>query len=359
MWYAITGHGPDASKVLPMEFKLLSIIASHKGNGIIQTELVNASGQDKRSVPKRTDQLSRKGYIEKRPIQAKSVRTSLCTLRKFVGTPSYLDGSFKTPADRGKGLKPEAGDVIDFKVFLDNLFKCLKEYKIITRNDLKDRLGMADSWRWKVLSRALRKLETMGFVKRLRAASRYSTKTYHPSVMLVKEPTEQDLGLFYENSRNLLTFTENEETTGPDLEDGDEKEPRARSKLSPPAKAVTGVSRLEGMGESGRIIPRWTPGRSLPNLMFDVIDKAGPRGMTNNVNISSPGDPEHANRFVLGYKSCLLWKLLSSFHGGLVESYGGMLAVLAATTSPAPCFDSRHCTPRNNNPLCPLFIPQF
>ncbi|KAK2753167.1 RNA polymerase III transcription initiation factor complex subunit [Arachnomyces sp. PD_36] len=281
MWFAIADHGPDPSRLLPTEFALLSIIASHKGNGITQPELVRVSGQDKRSVPKRTDALSEKGYIEKKRIQFKSARTSLCTLRKFVGTPTYLDGSFQTPAERGKAKAHEEGDVIDFSVFLDNLFKWLKEYKLIGRNDLKEKLGMADGWRWRILSRALSKLERIGCVKRLRAQSQYKLKTYHPSVMLIREPTERDLQLFHENSKGLLTFSESGQTAGQELEDGAETNRKVRSKSSPLSGGKVRAPRKENIQESGRIVPRWTPGRSLSNMIFDVVDKAGPQGMPN------------------------------------------------------------------------------
>lgn len=286
MWLAITGHGPDPSKVLPMEFALLSIIASQKGSGIIQPELVKVSGQDKRSVPKRTDILKEKGYIEKKPIQFKSSRTSLCTLKKFIGRPSYLDGSFKTPAERGKDRKHAAGDVIDFKVLLDNIFKCLKEYNVISRDDLKSKLGMTDGWRWRILSRALRKLERIGCLKRLRAQSQYKMKTYHSSVMLIREPTERDLQLFHENCNSLMESIENEEGMGQDLEEGEELSQKARSKTSPPSKGAPRPPKKENVEETGRIIPRWTPGRSLANMIFEIIDKAGPRGISNHVRIS-------------------------------------------------------------------------
>ena len=83
-WKALTGHEKDESRVPATEFFLLSIIASYRSQGILQTELVRRSGQDARSVPKRTDALRTKGYIDKRQVQAKSAKTSLCTLSRFA-----------------------------------------------------------------------------------------------------------------------------------------------------------------------------------------------------------------------------------------------------------------------------------
>ncbi|KMU81479.1 hypothetical protein CISG_09050 [Coccidioides immitis RMSCC 3703] len=85
MWLTITGHKPDNYRIFPLEFTLLSIIASHKSRGVVQGDLVRLSGQDKRSVPKRTDTLQQKGYIEKKAIQYKGARTSLCILRNASG----------------------------------------------------------------------------------------------------------------------------------------------------------------------------------------------------------------------------------------------------------------------------------
>jgi hypothetical protein len=84
IWHALTGHGMDFKKVPTMEFALLSLIAANGENGITQPDLTHFSGQDKRSVPHRTDELARKGYIVKNPVQAGKVRTSICHHTKFV-----------------------------------------------------------------------------------------------------------------------------------------------------------------------------------------------------------------------------------------------------------------------------------
>jgi transcription factor C subunit 3 len=67
-WRAVAGHLVDLKKLSAMQFILLSIIAAHGADGIQQPELVRVSGQDKRSVPHRTDELAKAGYIEKTPI---------------------------------------------------------------------------------------------------------------------------------------------------------------------------------------------------------------------------------------------------------------------------------------------------
>ena len=93
IWQALTGHGIDVKKVPSMEFVLLSLIAARGPAGITQPELIAVSGQDKRSVPHRTDELARKNYISKYPVQANKMRTSLCIHTKFVSQNAFIQSS--------------------------------------------------------------------------------------------------------------------------------------------------------------------------------------------------------------------------------------------------------------------------
>lgn len=97
MWYAITGHGTDSSRVKNLDFVCLSIIAASGTKGILQHDLIRISGQDKRSLPGRTDRLRDDGYIDKRRVTVqlqdpvpRLLHTSVCTLKRFGGTD---DGS--------------------------------------------------------------------------------------------------------------------------------------------------------------------------------------------------------------------------------------------------------------------------
>lgn len=68
MWHALTGHGPDTQKIKPLEFACLSGIAASGVDGIYQSDLVKRTGQDKRSIPLRTDRLFESGYIQKKRV---------------------------------------------------------------------------------------------------------------------------------------------------------------------------------------------------------------------------------------------------------------------------------------------------
>ncbi|KAL4903178.1 hypothetical protein BDW74DRAFT_180045 [Aspergillus multicolor] len=268
-WLAITGHEPDETKVLPMEFALLSIIASYRSAGVSQPDLIKLSGQDKRSVPKRTDILQQKGYIEKRAIQLRGARTSLCTLRKFLSEDAMT--STADTSDTG------AVRMVDFNAFTDKLFGILREHQIIARNDLKNVLGFNDHWHWKVLSRALRKFERIGVVRRVRAMSQYANtmKKYHPCVMLVREPTAKDIERFHDFSMNWYADL----GKGDDVEFEDEAE---AEDLTGEATATEGIHAMEGEEASGRVLPIWSPDRSLHNQIFEVVDRAGTAGSSNS-----------------------------------------------------------------------------
>ncbi|EEQ84454.2 uncharacterized protein BDCG_01259 [Blastomyces dermatitidis ER-3] len=289
MWLAIAGHEIDHSRIPPLEFALLSIIASRKWQGIMQLELPKLSGQDKRSVPKRTDSLSQKGYIEKKAIQFKSSRTSLCTLRQFLHSkPSDKPGGMSE--ENTSPAPDELCNVIEFPVLLEKLFHFLKEFKVITRSDLKVKLGMEDHWRRRILGRAIRKLERIGCVRRVRAVSQYSDKmkTRHQSVMLIRELTDNDLRIFLEDSRTLMTYLEQEDLDAAEM-DQDQGQQDTIDEI-PEVKRDVSTPEVEYLEQMGRVVPRWTPDQILPNLIFDIVHRSGQEGSTNyDINIACMG----------------------------------------------------------------------
>lgn len=92
MWHALAGHGPDLSKIKSLDFVCLSIIAACGPKGVLQHDLTRISGQDKRSLPARTDRLRDGGYVEKTPVcvqlsnPVRALNTSRCTLKRFVNS---------------------------------------------------------------------------------------------------------------------------------------------------------------------------------------------------------------------------------------------------------------------------------
>lgn len=120
-----------------MDFKCLSIIAARRAKGILQPDLVAISGQDKRSVPTRTERLHKNGYIEKRPVLTGGRKTSLLILKRFVSvTKIEIVDRLSEPAIAEFKIGPNDSK-IDLHALIHGIFDVLKERKIITVEDLK------------------------------------------------------------------------------------------------------------------------------------------------------------------------------------------------------------------------------
>ena len=140
VWQAIAGHGPDDRRVPPSQFRCLSIISSRRSQGILQTDLVKISGQDKRSVPKRTDSLAENGYIEKRPVLSKGIKTSLLFAKRFAPNTGRIISN-ATVSEKGSGRPPvREAKFIDYRSVYDATVEILREPKIVTIIDCKKRL---------------------------------------------------------------------------------------------------------------------------------------------------------------------------------------------------------------------------
>ncbi len=275
MWLALCGHSQDVTKVFETEFALLSIIAAHREAGILQGDLVKKSGQDKRSVPKRTDVLRNKGYIEKLVVHLKGLKTSRLVFRKFASNGS---SDLITPKSGPGGSNGNVQDeFLDFNVLIRGLFAILKEKQIVTRDDLKKELEMKTEWRARILARMVRKLEVLGCLKRVKAASEASkdVRYYFDCVKLIHEPSERDLKAFHASGKHVTDLRAAEER---DLEDEDDT-------CQAMAGRTAGASSSQ-LEEVDRVVPQWNPDRSLPNALLQLIHQAGMQGFTNRV-----GDP--------------------------------------------------------------------
>jgi predicted transcriptional regulator len=273
-WFAICGHSKDSAKVFDTEFVLLSIIAAHREAGILQGDLVKQSGQDKRSVPKRTDLLRSKGYIEKRIVQLKGLKTSRLILRRFA---SNGINDMITPVSVPVGPHGNVhNESVDFNVLIQRLFALLKKKQIITRDDLKNELEMKNKWRARVLAKVVRKFEVVGCLKRVKAASEASKKAryYFYCVKLIHEPSEGDMDAFYSSDAILNAEHAVEE---PDLDDEDDAD-----KDKAMVEQSLGIEGNE-LEEVDRIVPQWNPDRSVANVLLNLVERAGTQGLANRV----------------------------------------------------------------------------
>ena len=280
-WQVIAGHGVDYARLPKLMFECLSVVAAHGPDGVFQPALTQATGQDKRSVPGRTDLLAENGYIVKLPAYDGKNKTSLLKLRKFAEN----DGSSKPisllertrmypeaespPEENGLNSKKTFDEVIQMLndnqgiVAIVDLCKAykLKKYTLIKKDFL----------------RQLDKLVESGCMRQVTAQVESGNSRYVTCLQLVTEPTERDRDLFTgklstpaatgADSDTLIdrNNNDNEEfaVNGENLEDGDEEEVEVSAQ------------------PSGRIPPQWTPDIPQNNLIFNLINKAGPAGISS------------------------------------------------------------------------------
>lgn len=153
IWSAIAGHGQDNKRVPASEFTLLCIIAEAGPKGILQPDLVAKSGQDKRSVPKRTDALAKKAYITKEPCLGIGIKTSILKLKKLAQAvetaevysemPTVMKGRKEQRASAG--VEQGSQIIFQFEQWYNDIFSLLKA------ND--GLVALADLWH-KLVSRA-------------------------------------------------------------------------------------------------------------------------------------------------------------------------------------------------------------
>jgi hypothetical protein len=133
LWQAVAGHEVDPARIPRTEFELLVAIAQHGPEGILQAAATHMTGQDKHSVPARTDRLAKKGYITKTTVMARSIKTSLLRLAKWSSSESGMleNGMIHYDAlfDKTIALLKENGGIMS----LDDLCKGLQATVKATR----------------------------------------------------------------------------------------------------------------------------------------------------------------------------------------------------------------------------------
>ncbi|EAT76632.2 hypothetical protein SNOG_16053 [Parastagonospora nodorum SN15] len=266
IWQALTGHSMDLKKVPTMEFALLSLIAAHGPDGITQPDLVHFSGQDKRSVPHRTDELARKGYIVKNPVQAGKARTSLCVHTKFVS-----QNHFTTSGAVEDAFRPGTFVASSFVPLLYNSFK---DAGVVLTRDLRKRMvkivnllfkGVPlATWNKRAVHGALIRLDQSGMIRRFQIRKQKSRDLWVTCIQIQREPRPEDLeNLGFRRQAPIA------DTTGEQLQEDDDGETFMRDlevDMLEDDEDNDGNNQLDGVT---RIPPQWTPDRLLSNTFFE------------------------------------------------------------------------------------------
>ncbi|KAL9582984.1 MAG: hypothetical protein Q9212_002980, partial [Teloschistes hypoglaucus] len=279
-WQAIAGHSPDKVKIPSMDFVCLSIIAAYREQGILQPDLVIISGQDKRSVPERTRRLHVGGYISKTAVLVRGLHTSKLVLSRYTQ---------KSPRgnDAASGLN-DADDIVrngddptekevDLHVLRRRLVDILRNTKMITHREIKERMGFEGRWQVRILTSHLRRLEYHGCVKQVRAQAEGMTsgRFLFRCYKYVRDPEARDWKTVAPSSEALAKPAV--AGTHDDLSDGEEDYDAEE------AKYLAGIGEgqsLKDLKEVGRSIPQWTGDGTLSMLLFDLVDASGTSGIS-------------------------------------------------------------------------------
>ena len=290
IWIALTGHAPDLSRVASMDFVLLSIIGSQRHAGILQPNLCQVSGQDKRSVPGRVQRMRNNGYVEIRKTVGNGMATSMLYLKRYAPKAQMI---VNVPDMPGYGTDfPGSEDImIDHDALTENIFNILREFKLITFNDLKRKLvrnkvstsfkvtlthfkGVFDSrWLSKRVAIAVRQFESRGFLRRVGAPGKVGGHIYK-CVQLLREPKKQDLKSFETEHPISRIPASNEEDAEVDGERDEDYQSITNTII--PTEDIQGTT---------RIVPQWTPDRCTTNLFRELIHSSGTRGISTMVRL--------------------------------------------------------------------------
>ena len=142
MWRSICGHEIDYQRVHPSQLHLLTIIAAHGEHGILQPDLVQLSGQDKRSVPHRTDVLHEHGYVKKVQVIGYGQRTSRLFLWKYVKRSARDRSVYQQSQDNQQVVHD---GVVNLERFLDFCMPSIKQQEDFTWREIHDKCVSSDT----------------------------------------------------------------------------------------------------------------------------------------------------------------------------------------------------------------------
>ena len=289
VWQTLTRHGVDYKRVPALEWKCLLGIASVRAEGILQSDLRKLVDQDKRSLPKRTDSLAKKGYIAKRTIVVSKMKTSKLWLIDFA--PPILEdrtgGLDLSPANlRTNDVSPVkwhnrwTGNNIDMEAFGRSLVGILKAWRVIKYSDLRSKMGVQGMhWQMKTLAKATQRMADMGVLKYTAATfDDHSRKVFKDCLKFIREPTAEEWAKFLATGKKTSQYSDATR----------HREPK------PNALALYGGKNQDTEGNSQpkrqRIFPGWTPEKPLAQNVFEVIKSAGPEGASNpQISVATVG----------------------------------------------------------------------
>lgn len=288
-WQVIAGHGVDYSRVPKLSFDCLSVIAAHGPRGVFQPALVKITGQDKRSVPKRTDTLAENGYIVKLQAFDGRNKTSLLKLRRFAEPEKASKAITKLDQARFNVEDDLAytGEYMAIDEAFNQVIRLLKtNNNIVAIVDLCRALKLRkQTYFKKEFMAALKRFEATGCVNEVKALVDQSNNHYTKCLHLVREPTEQDRAAFVGKKTTVnLEVDDGQEVDSAVQENHQNEIDMGEDVAEDDTESDAGSDMDFEQGTSSatqRIPPQWTPDIPLNNFIFKIIDNAGPAGISS------------------------------------------------------------------------------
>ncbi|KAL6822433.1 hypothetical protein V8C40DRAFT_249502 [Trichoderma camerunense] len=277
MWEAITGHAIDYKRVPRSEWLLLLGIASTKAQGILQGDLGRLVDQDKRSVPKRTDALVKKGYITKRTTLVRGTKTSKMWLKLFAPP---------LPKDRSAAAQPEAemnlsrqvlainleavpwhtrwtGESVDYTALATTIMAICKEWGVLRMQDLKSKLGVLGMrWQMKVVSKVCRFLNARDAIRYV--AAKLNNKVFNDCVQFNRDLTPKDWSIFLATGKRAGKLARSSELYSQDSHD-----------------VTDSFFNQSASSKCLEVAPTWSSDQPLAATIAKSIMACGEAGLTN------------------------------------------------------------------------------
>lgn len=284
VWQTIAGHGIDHKRIPQREFHILSVVAAHGSAGILQPHVRKLTGQDKRSVPKRTDMLAEKGYIVKENVIGAGAKTSNLKLKRYANTQPVLSAKVPTAL---AGTSKAPSTIVYYEVWFDTTMRLLKENdNVLSLADLRLHLGIKPNRHEnKILRRGINRLLESGCIRCVSAllhdadgnalisvANGRAQKAR--SIQLLREPTDFDRIKWAQGDSKISKADEvvddDESIEESDTADADDADPM---------EVDDDYDNLELLKD--RVPPQWTPEVPLVNLVYNIVEEAGPEGISS------------------------------------------------------------------------------
>ncbi|OTB13624.1 hypothetical protein K445DRAFT_319840 [Daldinia sp. EC12] len=294
-WKTIAGHGPDLKRLPLFEWKALVDIASVREKGILQGDLVRLSGQDKRSLPTRTDALAKKGYIIKQPIILRGCRSSKLWLARFAdNAKENRDGLNLEKLDLSKetltkDLRPVPfsaswnGERLDYIAIAQAFNAVIKAWGIMRYCDVRTKLDANRVPQMRALAKTSRWFTSIGAVTFVAARFANGQRLFKDCVKFIREPTAEEWRVF--------RTTPSAHIKVPSARLGKRGQAsRARfnkgAKFSPhsqvkPKQASSQDNQTKSSNKEQLVPSLWTPYKPMVNTTFEIIKRAGPKGSSN------------------------------------------------------------------------------